>query len=69
MKKSNEEWEGMDYGRRRRWLQQLMPYEVQAQAEERARATGRSVSEILSNWVMNGLLTRAKRRRAETGEE
>lgn len=68
MRKSNDEWHQMSNGQRRRWLQGLWPHEIRAQAEERARGTGRSVGEVLAAWASNGYISRNKRREAEEAE-
>jgi hypothetical protein len=67
VKKTNAQWEGMNNGQRRRWLQHLWPHEVREQAEDRARATGRSISEVLASWAANAYISREKRREAEEG--
>ena len=54
--RTNAQWNAMAYSERREWIGDLNDAQVLRQAEVRAAASGRTVTAILTAWVLNGYL-------------
>lgn len=55
--KSNPQWNGMQHGERVSWISGLTDRQIVEQAGVRARASGRTVAEILGAWTLNGFIS------------